>query len=279
MMKEKRKLPEGVTSAGGILDRIVEARVGRVEEAKRARPVEALAASAREMAEARAGRPFRDALSREGRVNVIAEVKRRSPSKGVIREDFDHLAIARSYEDAGAAAISILTEEDFFEGSLDYLRAIRAEVEIPLLRKDFIFDQYQVYEALEAGASAILLIAAILGDDLLRELLLLADEIGLDALVEVHTEDEMKRAAQAGAEIVGVNNRDLKTFEVDLGTSLRLSAFAPGSAILVSESGIDTGEDIRRLAGAGFKGFLIGERLMRGADPGERLRRIIAEAV
>ena len=276
--EERREVPRGVIRAGGILDEIVQARVRRVEESSRARPLETLAASPRRRVETRAARPFREALSREGGANVIAEIKRRSPSKGIIREEFDHLSIARSYDDAGAAAISILTEEDFFGGSLDYLRDVRRELEIPLLRKDFIFDEYQVYEAEEAGASALLLIAAILDDELLSALLLLAEEIGLDALVEVHTEAEMERAARVGASIIGVNNRDLKTFEVDLNTSLKLSRLAPASAILVSESGINTGADIRKLAGAGFRGFLIGEGLMREPDPGERLRRIISDA-
>lgn len=279
--EERRELPRGVIRAGGILDTIVQARARRVEESMRARPLNTFAtfaASPRGRSEARAGRPFREALSQEGGVNVIAELKRRSPSKGIIREEFDHLSIARSYADAGAAALSILTEEDFFGGSLDYLRDVRRELEIPLLRKDFVFDEYQVYEASEAGAAAILLIAAILDDHLLSRLLSLANEIGLDALVEVHTEAEMERAARLGASIIGVNNRDLKTFEVDLNTSLRLSRLAPAAAILVSESGINTGEDIRRLTGAGFRGFLIGESLMREPDPGERLRRIISEA-
>lgn len=278
MEKQTRQLPRGVIPTGGILEEIVRARAARVEGAKRARPLESVAAPLRVKGAAAGPRPFREALSREGRVNVIAEIKRRSPSKGIIREDFDHLSIARSYGRAGAAAISVLTEEDFFAGSLSYLRDIRQESETPLLRKDFIFDEYQVYEAREAGAAAILLIAAILDDGLLAGLLKLADEVGLDSLVEVHTDEEMGRAARAGARIIGVNNRDLATFGVDMETSLRLARLAPSSAILVSESGINTGEDVRKLARAGFKGFLIGERLMRDPDPGEGLRRIISEA-
>ncbi|HYP25087.1 MAG TPA: indole-3-glycerol phosphate synthase TrpC [Blastocatellia bacterium] len=278
MEKQVVQLPRGVIPTGGILEEIVRARVNRVEESKRARPLEAVAARPRIASAASEPRPFGEALSRGGRVNVIAEIKRRSPSKGVIREGFDHLSIARSYEQAGASAISVLTEEDFFEGSLSYLRDIGRELQTPLLRKDFVFDEYQVYEALEAGAAAILLIAALLDDGLLVRLLGLADEVGLDSLVEVHTEEEMRRAARSGARIIGVNNRNLSTFEVDMQTSLRLARLAPASAILVSESGINTGEDVRELMGAGFKGFLIGERLMRDADPGEGLRRIISEA-
>jgi len=277
--RERVELPEGVICAGGILDAIVQARVIRVEEARRARPLETLIASVPERTGPGEARPLREALSREGRVNVIAELKRRSPSKGTIREEFDYISIARSYAEAGAAAASVLTEEDFFGGSLDILRGIRRELDIPLLRKDFIFDEYQVYEAAEAGAAAILLIAAILGDGLLIALLSLADELGLDALVEVHTEEEMRRVAHTGAKIIGVNNRDLKTFEVDLTTSLRLASMAPAGAILVSESGINSGKDIGRLKSAGYRGFLIGERLMREPDPGASLRCLISEAM
>lgn len=282
MKRERVELPRGVICAGGILDTIVQARVIRVEEAKRARPLEILVALVASSADASGpgeARALREALRREGRVNIIAEVKRRSPSKGIIREEFDHISIARSYEDAGAAAVSVLTEEEFFGGSLDFLRDIRKVVRIPLLRKDFIFDEYQVYEAAEAGAAAILLIAAILGDRLLTELMSRADELGLDALVEVHTEEEMRRVAQTEARIIGVNNRDLKTFEVDLSTSLKLAPLAPATAILVSESGIDSGKAIDRLKSAGYSGVLVGERLMREPDPGASLRSLFSEAM
>jgi indole-3-glycerol phosphate synthase len=171
-----------------------------------------------------------------------------------------------------------LTEEDFFEGSLKHLRAVRARVELPLLKKDFVFDEYQLREALNAGADAVLLIVAILEDFQLARLIALARELGLDALVEVHSADEMRRAIGAGASIIGINNRDLITFNVDLGTSIELARLAPQDAILVSESGINTGDDVRRLRAAGFSAFLVGEHLMRADDPGEALERLIDES-
>jgi indole-3-glycerol phosphate synthase len=211
-------------------------------------------------------------------VNIIAEIKHRSPSKGIIREGFNPVSIAEGYEGANAAAMSVLAEEDFFGGSLDYLLMIRQRVGAPLLRKDFIFDEYQIHESVVAGADAVLLIVAVLDDELLAQLIELASATGLDALVEVHTADEMKRATAAGAQIIGVNNRDLTTFAVDLNTSFRLARLAPAEAILVSESGIKTGEDIRNLRSAGFSSFLIGEHFMRAENPGDALRRLIADA-
>ena len=214
------------------------------------------------------------ALHRDG-VNVIAEFKRRSPSKGVIRPDADLLQIVKSYEAGGAAAISVLTEEDYFSGSLDDLRAVKAAVLLPVLRKDFVFDEYQVYESAAAGADAILLIVAALDDELLLRLRRLAeDELGLDALVEVHTSDEMKRAVGCDARLIGVNNRDLRTFEVSLETSLSLATEAPSDALLVSESGLRTREDLSRLHAAGFRGFLIGETLMRAENPQQALNEL-----
>jgi len=217
------------------------------------------------------------ALRRPGRANIIAEIKHRSPSKGIIREEFHPPSLAESYARSGASALSVLCEEDFFGGSLEHLQAIRQCVELPLLRKDFIFDDYQVYESLVAGADALLLIVAILEDELLARLIGLANELGLDALVEVHSADEMTRAVRAGAAIIGINNRDLTTFEVDLNTSIQLAPHAPKDAILVSESGINTGSDIRTLRSAGFSACLVGEHLMRAEDPGEALRRLIDE--
>ena len=225
-------------AAGGVLDRIVEAKAIRLAEAKRNAPLEQVIAQCG----ARAHRSFAESIAKPERVNIIAEIKHRSPSKGIIREDFNPASIAESYERAGAAAMSVLAEEDFFGGSLDHLRAIRQRVNTPLLRKDFIFDEYQIYESVAAGADAVLLIVAVLDDELLARLIELASEAGIDALVEVHTADEMKRATIAGARIIGVNNRDLTTFAVDLNTSFRLAQLAPAEAILVSESGIKTGE-------------------------------------
>lgn len=271
-ISEKQK-PEGVLSAGGILDRIVAAKAARLQIAKREKPLVQLIKETESLSPDTRN-SFFESLSKTNRINIIAEIKRRSPSKGVLREDFDPLMIARSYEQAGASAISILTEEDFFDGSLRFLSGVHAEVALPLLRKDFIFDQYQVYEAAAAGASALLLIVAILDDELLGTLLELTNRIGLDALVEVHTEEEMIRAIDAGAKIIGVNNRDLTSFTVEIETSVRLAPLAPEETLLVSESGINTRSDIETLRAAGFDAFLIGERFMRADDPGEALSAV-----
>lgn len=276
-MEERIKL-RGLLSAGGVLDRIVEAKAERLDQAKRRVPIDLLASEALAIGVSPPGRSLSAALRLPDRVNIIAEIKQRSPSKGVICEDFDPVRIAESYASVGAAALSVLCEEDFFGGSLAHLEAIRRRLDLPLLRKDFIFDSYQLYESRVAGADAVLLIVAILEDDLLAKLIALARELGLDALVEVHSADEMTRAARAGASIVGVNNRDLRTFAVDLDTSIQLAPLAPECATLVSESGINTGSDIRRLRSAGYNGFLVGEHLMRANHPGEALTRLIEEA-
>ena len=215
---------------------------------------------------------FSRALSVEG-INIIAEFKRRSPSKGMIREGANPSDIAQAYQAGGAVAMSVLTEEDYFAGSLDDLRAVKSTVELPVLRKDFVVDEYQVYESAAAGADAILLIVAALDDESLLRLRRLAeDELGIDALVEVHTSDEMKRAAACGARLIGVNNRDLRTFEVSLETSLSLAREAPSEALLISESGLNSAADLQRLYEAGYRGFLIGETLMRADDPAAALR-------
>ncbi len=258
---------QGVLSAGGVLDRIVEAKARRLESMERNRLDDAISARARVS--------FFDALTRSDRINIIAEIKRRSPSKGMLRENFDPSAIAESYERAGAAAISVLTEEDFFDGSLNHLAAARASASVPILRKDFIFDEFQIREAAEAGADALLLIVAILDDELLPRLIEATHRAGLDALVEVHTSREMERAVRAGARIVGVNNRDLTTFTVTLETSIHLARLAPEGSLLVSESGINTRDDIDKLREAGYQAFLIGEHFMRADDPGEALTRLV----
>ncbi|MCP5522198.1 MAG: indole-3-glycerol phosphate synthase TrpC [Verrucomicrobiales bacterium] len=217
---------------------------------------------------------------RAGDVALIAEVKKASPSAGVIRPDFDPVAIARTYADAGASCLSVLTDEQFFQGSLDYLRAIREVVDLPLLRKDFVIDSRQVLEAAEAGADAILLIVAILDDELLRRLLELVVEAGLTALVEVHDEAELERAVAAGAQLVGVNNRNLKTFTVDLATTEQLAArlagaLSAGEKLLVAESGIHSRGDVERLKACGAGAILVGESLMRQPDPGLKARELI----
>jgi indole-3-glycerol phosphate synthase len=206
---------------------------------------------------------------------IIAEVKKASPSKGVIRADFEPLSLAKTYDANGAAAISVLTENRFFQGSLDYLRLIREHVRCPLLRKDFLFDPYQIYEARAFGASAILLIVAILSDNQLRDLGALARSIGLDCLVEVHDEAELDRALTCGAELLGVNNRDLRTFHTTIETSERLVRLVPLGTTVVSESGLSRSEQLTRLESLGVKAFLIGETFMAAPDPGVPLRGLI----
>jgi indole-3-glycerol phosphate synthase len=259
-----------------LLSEIVSSKRRRVDQVKKLVPLEqmrALASEAREDAQTHA---LRKALSDKSKINIIAEFKRRSPSKGEIRRDADPSIIARAYESGGASAVSVLTEEDYFGGSLDDLRAVRKTISLPILRKDFIFDEYQAYESAAAGADAVLLIGAALDDETLVRLRRIAeDELGMDALVEVHTAEEMKRAAACGARIIGVNNRDLQTFTVSLDTSIQLAPMAPKGSVLISESGIESAGDIRRLRSAGYRAFLIGEGLMRADDPGEALRVVL----
>jgi indole-3-glycerol phosphate synthase len=268
--------PTGVVAPGGILDQIIDAKHARLSRAKQAVPHNALRDLARSAT--RASTTFSDALKRTDRINIIAEIKRRSPSRGIIREDSDPASIAESYERGGAAAISVLAEEDFFDGSLEHLKTARLRVPLPLLRKDFIYDSYQVTESAAAGADALLLIAAMLDDALMTELLAQCVEARLDALVEVHSAAEMERAAKAGASIIGVNNRDLRTFKVDLDTSISLAPTAPKGAVLVAESGIRGRSDVGRLRAAGFNAFLIGEHFMRAPDPGAELAGLISPA-
>ena len=211
------------------------------------------------------------------RINVIAEFKRRSPSLGIIRDDLSVDEVARLYERGGACAISVLTDEEFFGGSIADLRVARSSTNLPLLRKGFIIDPIQIYEAAVTGADAVLLIVAALDDVSLKELRALAeDELGLDALVEVHSSEELHRALNAAAKIIGVNNRDLKTFQVSLDTSERLIAEAPHHSIMVSESGLQNTDSLLHLQKLGFRGFLIGEALMRASDPEKALRDLIA---
>ena len=212
-------------------------------------------------------------------LKIIAEFKRASPSVGTIRADLSPADVARDYQQGGACAISVLTEEEHFAGSIADLTAVRSSTHLPVLRKDFIVDAIQIYEAAVAGADAILLIVAALDDDSLGELREVAeDELGLDALVEVHTSDELRRAVNRGAKIIGVNNRDLQTFEVSLNTSERLIAEAPQNSIMISESGLHDPEQLRHLQALGFRGFLIGEGLMRAKNPGIALRDLLARA-
>jgi len=207
---------------------------------------------------------------------LIAEVKYRSPSKGILCPDFDHLRLARTYVENGAAAISVLTDEKYFGGSLDYLREIAdLNYGIPLLRKDFIFDRYQLLEARVAGASAVLLIVAMLEPVKLRDLLAAAHKLGMEALVETHTSDEVQQALEAGACVIGVNNRDLHTFNVSLETSLRLRPQIPSNVVMVAESGIHITDDVARLAAAGVDAMLIGEGLVTASDIGAKVREYV----
>jgi indole-3-glycerol phosphate synthase len=255
-----------------ILDEIVAARRHDVAQAKTALPIAALEAMPTFAAPRRG---FRAALCRHTPA-IIAEIKQASPSKGVIRSDFDPVAIARSYAGGGAAAISVLTEGRYFRGRLEHLRAVRAAVDVPLLRKDFIFDRYQLVEARAWGADAALLIVAMLDDGALAALHAAGATLGLDLVVEAHTAEEVVRAADVGATLIGVNNRDLRTFETTLATAERLRALIPPSAVAIAESGIETAADVARLNAIGYHAFLVGETLMRAADPASAVRALRA---
>lgn len=254
-----------------ILNQIAEHVRGVVEQRRRATPLSAL--RDRPLYSA-ATRGFAKSLAGNER-KIIAEVKRASPSKGLIRADFDPTGIAADYAAHGARAISVLTEERFFQGSLEYLEQIRVVASVPLLRKDFILDPYQIVEAKAYGADAVLLIAAMLDAGLMRELRLQATELSLDSLIEVHNETELAAAVEAGADVIGINNRDLKTFEVSLATTERLAPLLPAGLAAVCESGIDSLEQIRRVEMWGIRVFLIGESLMRAPQPGVKLSELL----
>jgi indole-3-glycerol phosphate synthase len=259
-----------------ILDRIVEARRASVAHRKRVLPDVAL-----KMAVEKKVAPPRDfpgALARAGKINIISELKKASPSRGVIREEYAPAVLAASLEEAGAAALSVLTEEDFFSGSLGDLKEASRVTKIPVLRKDFIVDPWQVWETRAAGADSFLLIAAVLHDAELRDLLELGRTLKMEALVEVHSREELQRVLDAGARIIGVNNRDLRDFQVHVETSLSLADAIPEECIAVSESGLRTYDDLARLQRAGFDAFLIGEHVMQSADPAASLRALLVPA-
>lgn len=262
-------------TAPDLLQAIVAATRIRVANARALEPELALTERARR-ARPRA-QAFRDALAAPGRVNIIAECKRRSPSRGVLRAAYDPVAIAAGYVAAGAAALSVLTEPMFFDGALDHLIRVRKAVDVPLLRKDFIIEPYQLLEAAAAGADAVLLIVAALSDQELAALARQADGLGLASLIEVHTGEELDRALAAGASIVGVNNRNLRTLEVDVDLSERLAGRLPSSVIAVSESGLKSAADLARLSALGYRAFLMGERFMTAPDPGAALAALLAE--
>lgn len=267
-----------MTDTPDVLKKIVEYKQGELAAAKSRVGLAELKAR---LADCPPVRGFFKALRETdaaGLTAVIAEVKKGSPSKGLIRADFDPCDIARTYQSNGAACLSVLTDEHFFLGHLDYLTAIRNEVGIPLLRKDFIFDAYQIYEARAAGADAVLLIAAMLELSRLRDFLALAGELSLDVLLEVHDERELEMALTTACPLLGINNRNLHTFVTDLGTTGRLCALMPPERFAVAESGITSRADVVRLRGAGARAFLVGESLMREQDFGRKLRELRGEA-
>jgi indole-3-glycerol phosphate synthase len=261
-------IPHMVKAVPGILAQIVEQK--QLELAVRAegveRGAEASVSNRRDFASALASRP----------TAIIAEIKQASPSRGTLAEHYEPSAIAQAYEQGGAAALSVLTDEKYFRGSLPDLAAARAATALPVLRKDFTIDAYHVHEAAAHGADAILLIAAILSEREMRDFRELADRYRMAALVEVHDEEELKTAVASGARIVGVNNRNLNTFEVDLQVSLRLSEKMPGGVVRVTESGIHSRADVEKLRAAGYQAFLVGEHLMRSGDPAQAVRALLS---
>jgi indole-3-glycerol phosphate synthase len=265
-----------MSNAPDLLRTIVAATRRIIEMRRQLEPLGAL--ERRAASAAPGGTRFERALEAADRVNVIAECKRRSPSKGMLAVDYDPAAIAEQYERGGAAAISVLTEPTFFDGALEHLAAVRARVALPLLRKDFIVDEYQLFEARANGADAVLLIVAALEQADLVTLQTTAWQLGLATLVEVHDEMELTRASDSGARVVGVNNRNLRTLAVDVNASDRLAAQMPRGVIAVSESGLKSRTELDRLAAAGYRAFLIGERFMTDPDPSAAIRNLVGAA-
>lgn len=259
---------------GKFLSEIIAARLKSVGEARKQVPLKQIQEEAKKRTERR---DFTGALSARG-VNIIAELKKNSPSKGNLRKDYQPETIARSYEQAGASALSILTEVEYFQGSLDHLRQVRSATKLPVLRKDFILDEYQIYESIAAGADALLLIVAALGKKKLGHLARLCQNLQIEPLVEIHSENELEMAHEAGATLIGVNNRHLGTFEVSLTTSLRLINRIPHNCVAVSESGISSGLEVARLKRAGFSAVLVGEQFMRACEPGLELEMMLRGA-
>lgn len=254
-----------------ILTKIVAAKREEVEQRKKSMPL----ASLEERCARRKAHPdFARALSGDN-ISIIAEVKKASPSRGVLRPDFDPVELAKTYAQSGASAISVLTEKKYFQGSIDHLVKIRKEVNLPLLRKDFIFDQYQIYESCACGADALLLIVSILSREQLKELLSVSHSLGLSCLVEVHNEKEVETALQSGAGIIGINNRDLDTFTVDINTTRRLRSLIPRERIVVSESGIKSRRDVEKVRGWGVNAVLVGELLVTADDIPAVMRGLI----
>lgn len=258
-----------------VLRRILEKKRERLKEAKSSFPLFELKSATRDQ------EPTRDFLAAvsgagdpEGNVRIIAEFKRRSPSRGMIREDFDLQEIHRAYHEGGADAYSILTEQDFFGGRLEYLQTLKRIASVPCLRKDFLLDAYQIYESRWAGADAFLLIASVLAGTQIQELLDLGGEMGMVGLVEVHSEEELETVLGTKARLIGINNRDLSTFKVNLDTTIRLKRLIPADRTVISESGIHTSKDVARLLQAGVRAFLIGERFMKSENIAEAVREL-----
>jgi len=258
-----------------VLTRIIDHKRSEIAEAKRLRPVEGLQ---EQLSTAPPVRDFAAALRAKTDVALIAEVKKASPSAGVIRADFDPVTIAQTYERHGAACLSVLTDEHFFQGHLDYLKAVRQAVQIPVLRKDFIIDRYQVTEARAAGADCILLIAECLDDCHLRDLYFYASELGMESLIEIYDPENLDRVLKLDPALVGVNNRDLRTFVTDLDHTIRLAPKLSAATLLVSESGIRSRADVDRLKAGGAHAMLVGETLMRSADIGRAVDELLRSA-
>ena len=258
-----------------ILTKIIEEKRKEIENSKNKISQDELIKNAKNLKSRRKRNFFKNAISKAGKAHLIAEVKKASPSAGMIRKDFDPVKIALSYESNGASAISVLTDEKFFKGKLAYLAAIKKKVSLPLLRKDFIIDEYQIYESVLAGADAALLIADLLSMEELKKFTEIGKKLNLDFLVEVHSEEDVEKAVKADCKIIGVNNRDLHTFKVDIKTTTRLLKGIPRDRVIVSESGITAKEDISYLKSLGINAVLIGEVLMRSKNIGEKLRELI----
>ncbi len=256
-----------------VLEKILAAKRREVEAAKARLPLGELQA---QLADAPPVRPFLEPLLHPDRVGLIAEVKRASPSAGVIRPDFDPVEIALAYQQGGADCLSVLTDREFFQGDIEYLRAIRRRSRLPVLRKDFLIDPYQLYEARAAGADAVLLIAECLAPEELARLYRLSLELGMTPLVEIYQAENLRRVIELGVRLIGINNRNLHTFQTDLQHTLELLPQVPADRVVVSESGIRTAEDLQRLFAAGVKAVLVGEHLMRQADVAQAVQRLLA---
>lgn len=265
----KYRLPE--TFKDSILEKIIDAKIHELIGAQEKLPAECI----RDVLDRAAPvRPFKRALMSRS-PSIIAEIKRASPSAGLIRADFDAIKVARELQKAGAAAFSVVTEVHHFLGGLENLASLRWNAGLPLLRKDFIIDSYQILEARHAGADAVLLIAGLLDKSTLTQFRNQAEHYGMEALIEIHNEEDLQKAIDAGARLIVVNNRDLRTFKVALGVSLNLSRLLPKDVVAVAEGGIKTADDIHRLSGAGYRGFLVGESLMSAPSPGDALKELL----